>query len=113
MRSTLLRLLRPALAKLPAQYEIRSDTFAVCLLEVLGRHHASRIERVCSRKRNSILKTGRRDVGIQNSKRLDDFGIRVGKNRHRDSEPSREVFDRFGTVVLNHCDAESKLLIFR
>src|SRR5262249_52370424 len=70
-------------------------------------------ESVCSGKRNSILKAGSRNVGIKDSKLLNDFGIRIRKNRKSNSKAASEVFDGFGTIVCNDSNAETELLIFR
>src|SRR4030095_12128238 len=100
-------------SELAAQYEIRSDSFAVRVFEKFRGHITPSVECIGPRKRNSVLKTRLRNVCVQNAEVPDDFGVRIGKNWNGNSEASCEVEYDFGPVISDYGDTETLLLIFR
>src|SRR5438105_1398204 len=93
-----LGLANTGLTELPAQNEVGRHSLPVSVFEVFRCHDAIRIDRISSRKRNSILKAGLWDVRVQDSEILDDLRIWVGKNRNVYAEAASKILDDLRTV---------------
>ena len=81
------------------------------LAEIFRGDETASVNRVGSGERNPILKARLRNVGVENSERLDDCGVRVGKNRNGNSKAAREVDDDFGPVICDYGYTQTEPLI--